>query len=121
MEQRTRNWDRIIQGQSTNYVQVICWNYLEPVEAVYYEAQMWFNEKWSTRLFYTEKKLTSFVLDFQIADRGLPSSAARVLYKSVCDLLNSAQLAAEAVRLHNEFENLQGFLPDDTLVDNHSF
>jgi len=104
MENRTRNWDLIIRGKNDNYCQVICWNYLEPVEAVYWEVQMWFNEKWSTKLFYTEKKLTTYVLDFQIADQGLPSSAVRVLYKSVCDLLNSAQLAATSFQTHNEFE-----------------
>ena len=107
MENRTRNWDLIIRGKNGNYCQVICWNYLEPVEAVYWEVQMWFNEKWSTKLFYTEKKLTTYVLDFQIADQALPASAVRVLYKSVCDLLNQVQLAAASFQMHNEFETQQ--------------
>lgn len=124
MEQRNKKWDIIFngvdRGENTNYFHLMCWDYLQPTEAVYYEVQMWLNGKWSTKLFYTEKKITSYLLDFQISDRELPSSLARVLYKSVSDSLNSEQQAVMNDPSHTSRSIQLNSLPDDMLVDTRS-
>lgn len=124
MEQRNKKWDIIFngvdRGENTNYFHLMCWDYLQPTEAVYYEVQMWLNGKWSTKLFYSEKKITSYLLDFQISDRELPSSLARVLYKSVSDSLNSVQQAVMNDPSHTLRSIQLNSLPDDMLVDTRS-
>lgn len=106
---RTLNWAINIPNAKQEYVHVLCWNYLEPTEAVYWEAQLWQNEKWSTRLFYSPKKLTEFVFNFQKANLELPASAARVLYKSVAELLNSRHSHVANDQTHNETDSQSNF------------
>jgi hypothetical protein len=124
MEQRNRKWDVIFngldRGEHSNYFHLICWNYILPTEAVYYEVQMWLNGQWSTKLFYTEKKITSYFSDFQSADRELPSFVQRALYKSVYDSLESALQAVTNDPSHTSLSiQLYSHL-DDTMVDTRS-
>ena len=106
---RTLNWALNIPGKNGDYVHVLCWNYLEPTEAVYWEAQLWQDEKWSTRLFYTPTKLTAFVSNFQMVSLKLPASAVHALDKSVAEQLNSTHFREANDQTHIGTDNQSNF------------
>jgi hypothetical protein len=64
------------------YIIVNVWEYHASPEHEYFEVQTYLDGKWASKLFYSPKKVISFVRQIERAASSLPASALRVLYKS---------------------------------------
>jgi len=117
MEQRKLKYDvrfnGVDRGRSTNYFHLLCWYYLQDEGNWYWEVQQVVDWNWSTKLYYSEKKVFQAFREFKLLDQALPLSVMRALDISELCLTKLEQHSSTFGSSNNELGIPQGTLHDD--------